>query len=43
MNNPTYAGIVPTGVAKARAQYPHLAERFVTGDLFDLPEEMRAA
>jgi methyl halide transferase len=35
--------IAPTGVAEARAQYPHLAERFVTGNLFDLPEEMRGA
>lgn len=32
--------IAPTGVADARARYPHLAERFVVGDLFDLPEEM---
>ena len=28
---------------KPRAKYPHLAERFVTGDLFDPPEEMRGA
>src|SRR5512143_461640 len=35
--------IAPTGVAEARAQYPHLAERFVTGSLFDPPEEMRGA
>ena len=35
--------IAPTGVAEARARYPHLAERFVTGDLFDPPEEMRGA
>ena len=35
--------IAPTGVAEARALYPHLAERFVTGDLFDPPEEMRGA
>ena len=33
--------IAPTGVAEARALYPHLAERFVTGNLFDPPEEMR--
>lgn len=35
--------IAPTGVAEARAKYPHLAERFVTGSLFDPPEEMRGA
>jgi SAM-dependent methyltransferase len=35
--------IAPTGVAEARALYPHLAERFVTGDLFDPPAEMRGA
>src|SRR5271154_2492968 len=35
--------IAPTGVAEARARYPHLAERFVTGSLFDPPEEMRGA
>jgi len=35
--------IAPTGVAEARAKYPHLAERFVTGNLFDPPEEMRGA
>jgi len=35
--------IAPTGVAEARAQYPHLAERFVTGSLFDPPEQMRGA
>jgi SAM-dependent methyltransferase len=35
--------IAPTGVAEARAQYPQLAERFVTGDFFDPPEEMRGA
>lgn len=33
--------ISPTGVAEARALYPHLAARFITGDLFDPPEEMR--
>jgi SAM-dependent methyltransferase len=33
--------IAPTGVAEARALYPHLAERFVTGSLFDPPQEMR--
>ncbi|MDP1946820.1 MAG: methyltransferase domain-containing protein [Nitrospirota bacterium] len=35
--------IAPTGVAEARAKYPHLAERFVTGDFFDPPEAMRDA
>lgn len=33
--------IAPTGVAEARALYPKLAERFVVGDLFNPPEEMR--
>ena len=33
--------IAPTGVAEARALYPHLAKRFVTGNFFDPPEEMR--
>jgi SAM-dependent methyltransferase len=35
--------IAPTGVAEARAVYPLLAERFVVGDLFDPPREMRGA
>jgi hypothetical protein len=35
--------IAPTGVAEARAKYPQLAERFVTGSLFDPPEEMCGA
>jgi hypothetical protein len=35
--------IAPTAVAEACAQYPHLAERFVTGSLFDPPEQMRGA
>jgi hypothetical protein len=35
--------IAPTGVAEARARYPHLADRFVTGNLFDPPAEMRGA
>jgi len=35
--------IAPTGVAEARAKYPLLAERFVTGNLFDPPVEMRGA
>ena len=34
-------GLDATGVAEARAKYPHLAERFVTGNLFDPPKEMR--
>jgi methyl halide transferase len=33
--------IAPTGVAEARALYPELAERFVAGDLFDPPENLR--
>ncbi|MEK7762268.1 MAG: hypothetical protein AAB433_11855 [Nitrospirota bacterium] len=39
----TELDIAPTGVAVACAKYPHLAERFVTGNLFDPPEEMRGA
>ncbi len=35
--------IAPTGVAAARALYPQLAERFVAGDLFDPPGQMRGA
>ena len=35
--------IAPTGVAEARAKYPHLAERFVMGNFFDPPEAMRGA
>jgi hypothetical protein len=35
--------IAPTAVAEARARYPHLAGRFVTGNLFDPPAEMRGA
>lgn len=35
--------IAPAGVAEARALYPQLAERFVVGDLFNPPEEMRGA
>ena len=35
--------IAPTAVAEARAQYPQLAEHFVTGSLFDPPKEMRDA
>ena len=35
--------IAPTGTAQARALYPHLAARFVVGDFFDPPKEMRGA
>ena len=35
--------IAPTGIAEARIQYPKLAERFVVGDLFNPPAEMRGA
>jgi SAM-dependent methyltransferase len=35
--------IAPTGVAEARALYPHLADRFVTGDFFAPPTEMHGA
>jgi hypothetical protein len=35
--------IAPTAVAEARARYPHLAERFVTGSLFEPPNSMRNA
>lgn len=35
--------IAPTAIAEARAQYPHLAERFVLGSLFDPPQELRDA
>ena len=35
--------IAPTAVAEARALYLQLAGRFVSGDLFDLPHEMRGA
>jgi SAM-dependent methyltransferase len=35
--------IAPTGVAEARALYPRLAERFVVGDVFDPPAELRGA
>lgn len=33
--------IAPTATAEARARYPHLAERFLTGNLFDPPVELR--
>ena len=35
--------IAPTGIAEARALYPQLSERFVVGDLFNPPAEMRGA
>ena len=35
--------IAPTGIAEARGLYPDLAHRFVVGDLFDPPAEMRCA
>jgi SAM-dependent methyltransferase len=35
--------IAPTAVEEARGLYPHLAERFVIGDFFDPPAEMRGA
>ena len=35
--------IAPTGGAEARALYPKLAERFVVGDLFNPPAELRGA
>ena len=35
--------IAPTGVAAARALYPQLAGRFVVGNLFNPPDEMRDA
>lgn len=33
--------IAPTGVAEARALYPHIAERFVVGDAFNPAPELR--
>lgn len=35
--------IAPTAVAEARALYPELAKRFVVGNLFDPPAELRDA
>ncbi len=35
--------IAPTAVAEARALYPQLTERFVIGNLFDPPTELRGA
>lgn len=31
--------IAPTAVSSAQARYPHLKDRFVLGNLFDLPKE----
>ena len=39
----TGLGIAPTAIAKARANYPRHAERFVLGDLFKLPSALRGA
>jgi len=35
--------IAPTGIAEARKLYPQLAKRFVVGDFFNPPTEMRSA
>ena len=35
--------IAPTAVKEARTRYPHLAERFVLGSLFDPPAQMLRA
>jgi SAM-dependent methyltransferase len=35
--------LAPTAIAEARALYPALAARFVVGDLFNPPAEMRGA
>jgi methyl halide transferase len=35
--------IAPTAVEQARSTYPHLAERFIHGDLFNPPPPMRRA
>src|SRR6185295_18013425 len=35
--------IAPSAIAQARSLYPHCAERFVIGDLFDPPEGFHAA
>jgi SAM-dependent methyltransferase len=35
--------IAPTGVGEARARYPQFADRFVTGDLFAPPANLRDA
>ena len=41
--DPIGLDIAPTGIAEARTLYPQLAERFVTGDLFNPPTDMRGA
>ncbi len=38
--DPVGLDIAPTAVAEARVRYPHLAERFVTGDLFNPANEL---
>jgi SAM-dependent methyltransferase len=35
--------IAPTGIAEARALYPHFAERFIIGNFFAPPAEFRGA
>jgi SAM-dependent methyltransferase len=35
--------IAPTGIAQARALYPQIAERFMIGNFFDMPAELRGA
>ena len=35
--------IAPTGIAEARARYPQIADRFMIGNFFNLPAEMRGA
>jgi SAM-dependent methyltransferase len=35
--------IAPTAIEKAKAAYPKMADRFVTGDLFDPPTEWEGA
>lgn len=35
--------IAPTGIAEARALYPHIAERFMVGDVFNPAAELRGA
>src|SRR4051795_3559219 len=35
--------IAPTGIAEARALYPQIAERFILGNFFAPPDELRGA
>src|SRR5262245_46722995 len=35
--------LAPTAIAEAKALYPHLADRFVVADLFNLPAHYRGA